>query len=102
MSEQSFQEFVKKLQQDAGLQKELRNRFGDPAAGIPIQQLAEFAAGKGYKFTVEELSGRLSDKQLDAVSGGAYEFYQKVFPKVEGAGLNQKVILNLSAFSDKH
>ncbi len=100
MSEDSFQEFLKKIQQDAGLQKELRDRFGDPAAGIPVQELAEFAAGKGYKFTVEEISGRLSDRQLDAVSGGAYQF-AKVMPKFEGAGLNQKILINLSPFSGK-
>jgi len=103
MSKDSFQEFLKKVQQDAILQKELRDRFGDPAAGIPVQELADFAAGKGYTFTVEEISGRLSDQQLDAVSGGAYEFYQnaKVFPKVEGAGLSRKMMLHLSPFSDK-
>jgi hypothetical protein len=84
MSEQSFQEFVKKLQQDTGLQKELRNRFGDPAAGIPVQQLAEFAAGKGYKFAVEELSGRLSDAQLDGVSGGAYVVHVDVKGQKQG------------------
>ena len=100
MSEQSFQEFLKKLQQDTGLQNELRSRFGDPAAGIPIKELAQFASGKGYKFTVEELSGRLSDDQLDAVSGGAYQF-ARVFPKVESAGLSDKLIINLSPFSGK-
>ncbi len=93
MSKDAFQGFLTKLQQDAGLQKELHSRFGDSAAGIPIKELAEFAAGKGYKFTVEEASGRLSDKELDAVSGGAYEFYQKIVPKIEGSGMNLKIFL---------
>jgi predicted ribosomally synthesized peptide with nif11-like leader len=95
MSEDSFQEFLKRVQQDTGLQNELRSRFGDPAAGIPIQGLVEFAAGKGYKFTVKELSGRLSDDQLEAVSGGASELYGKGIIQSPGAGLNQKVMLNL-------
>ena len=101
MSKDSFQEFLKKVQQDAILQKELRDRFGDPAAGIPVQELADFAAGKGYKFTVEEISGRLSDQQLDAVSGGAHGFYKEAgaFPKVQG--LSHTVKLNLSPFSGK-
>jgi hypothetical protein len=78
MSRDAYGEFLKKIQQDAGLQKELRARFGDPVAGIPIQKLAEFAAGKGYTFTVEEASGRLSDNQLDAVSGGAYDLHPRL------------------------
>jgi predicted ribosomally synthesized peptide with nif11-like leader len=77
MSRDSYQEFLKKLQQDASLQQELRARFGDSVAAIPTQMLAEFAAGKGYTFTVEEASGRLSDDQLEAVSGGTYDFHQR-------------------------
>ncbi len=93
MSKDAFREFLTKLQKDAGLQKELRSRFGDPAAGIPTKEFAEFAAGKGYEFTVEEACGRLSDKDLDAVSGGAYDFYQKIVPKIEGSGMSQKIFL---------
>jgi predicted ribosomally synthesized peptide with nif11-like leader len=100
MSEDSFQEFLTKIQQDAGLQKALHDRFGDPAAGIPIQDLAEFAAGKGYKFTVEEISGRLSDAQLDAVSGGRSELCGKGIIQ-NGLGLNQKSIVRLPPFGDK-
>ena len=72
MSSDSFEDFLKKLREDAGLQKELHTKFGESADRIPIEKLAEFAAGKGYKFTVEEASGRLSDDQLDTVSGGVY------------------------------
>ncbi len=75
MSSDSLEDFLKKIREDAGLQKELRAKFGESVDRIPIEQLAEFAAGKGYQFTVEEPSGRLTDDQLDAVSGGAYEFY---------------------------
>jgi predicted ribosomally synthesized peptide with nif11-like leader len=75
MSKESYQEFVKKLQTDTGLQKELRARFGDPKGGIPAQELAAFAASKGYKFGVEELKGELTDDQLGAVAGGAVNAY---------------------------
>ena len=74
MSSDSFEDFLKTLREDAGLQKELHAKYGKPADRIPVQQLAEFAAGLGSEFTVEEVSGRLSDGQLDAVSGG----YSKV------------------------
>jgi predicted ribosomally synthesized peptide with nif11-like leader len=92
MSKEAFEEFLKKVKEDAALQKELRAKFGDPAAGVPAGELAKFAASKGYTFKVEELSGRLSDDQLGAVSGGAYDAFGKVFPKVEGASAYQKVV----------
>lgn len=44
----AYQEFVSKLQNDAGLQNELKARFGEPAAGIAGKELAAFAASKGY------------------------------------------------------
>lgn len=70
MSKESFREFQTKVQQDAGLQRDLRSRFGDLAAGISSSELAAFAAGKGYTFTVEDLSAELKDDQLEAVNGG--------------------------------
>ncbi len=75
-----FQEFNLAVQKDPALQKEMRAKLGDLEAGVPADKLAEFAAAKGYKFTVEEMKGELSDEQLGAVSGGAYEFYQKLNP----------------------
>ncbi len=65
-----FQEFLKKAQQDPQLQKELRERFGDPAAGVPWKELTEFASARGYHFTIEETRSELSDDQLGSVSGG--------------------------------
>jgi hypothetical protein len=84
MSSDSFEDFLKTLREDAGLQKELRAKYGKPADKIPIERLAEFAAGRGYKFNVEELSGRLSDGQLDAVSGGALNAYLKLKGQKQG------------------
>jgi predicted ribosomally synthesized peptide with nif11-like leader len=92
MSKDAFEEFLKKVKEDTGLQKELRARFGDPAAGVPAGELAKFAAGKGYTFTVEDVSGRLNDEQLGAVSGGAYEAFGKVYPKVEGVNAYGKFV----------
>ena len=66
----AMQDFLKKAQEDPTLQKELHAKFGDPKTGIPAKDLAAFAAGKGYRFSVEELEGELGD-ELGAVSGGA-------------------------------
>ncbi len=80
MSRDAYREFLRKVRQDAGLQKELWDRFGDAVAGIPVERLAEFAAGKGYRFTVEEASGLLGDEELDGVSGGLVDPYQRAQP----------------------
>ena len=77
MSRQSFEDFMKKLQQDHTLQQELHVQLGDPAQGIAVKDLARFAAGKGYEFNVEELKGELSEEQLDGVAGGAYDTFFK-------------------------
>jgi predicted ribosomally synthesized peptide with nif11-like leader len=74
----SMQDFLKKAYEDPALQKELRAKLGDPAAGIPAQDLAAFAAGKGYKFSVDELKGDLSDDQLGSVSGGLSFKYRPI------------------------
>jgi predicted ribosomally synthesized peptide with nif11-like leader len=70
MSRQSFEAFMGALQKDAGFQKELRERIGDPVQGVKSEDLNQFAAARGYDFKVEEIRGELSDKQLDAVAGG--------------------------------
>jgi hypothetical protein len=96
MSKESYQEFVKKLQKDKGLQAELQARFGDPKGGIPAQELAAFAASKGYKFGVEELKGELTDDQLGAVAGGAYDAFQKVHatPMPQGNFMKWESLMN--------
>jgi len=65
----AVQDFLKKAHEDSALRKELHARFGE--AGIPAKDLAVFAAGRGYKFSVDELTGELSDENLGAVSGGS-------------------------------
>ncbi len=70
MSRQSLEAFIKKLQQDESLQKELREQLGDPEQGVSAEGLSKFAASKGYEFNVDEIKGELSDKQLDSVAGG--------------------------------
>ena len=78
MSGDSFQAFLTKLEQDLDLQAELRSRFKNPELGISGKELVEFAAGKGYKFSVQELQGELTGEQLDAVSGGVYDPFMKI------------------------
>jgi len=70
MSKQTFDDFMTKLQQDADLQRELKGRFGKPEEGIPAAELEAFAADKGYRFDVSDVSTELSDEQLGAVAGG--------------------------------
>ncbi len=87
MGRQSLQAFVKKLQQDESLQKELREQLGAAAQGLSAEDLMKFAASKGYEFNIEEIKGELSDKQLDAVAGGYTNLtisntYDKTSPKL--------------------
>jgi predicted ribosomally synthesized peptide with nif11-like leader len=70
MSSESFKNFLAKVQQDEGLRKELRATSGE--AGMPVEALAAFAAGKGYEFKVEDVSSVLTDQQLDSVTGGLF------------------------------
>jgi len=70
MSRQSFEAFMGTLKKDESLQKELREKLGDPAQGVSAEGLNQFAAGKGYDFKVEEIQGELSEKQLNTVAGG--------------------------------
>jgi predicted ribosomally synthesized peptide with nif11-like leader len=67
MSSESLKTFLARLQNDQGLRKELRAAGGD--AGMPVEAVIAFAAGKGYEFRIEDI-GELSDQQLDGVSGG--------------------------------
>jgi predicted ribosomally synthesized peptide with nif11-like leader len=69
MSSESLKSFIAKIQSDEGLKNEFRAAGGD--AGMPVEAMVAFAAGKGYEFKVEDVSGDLTDKQLDSVTGGA-------------------------------
>ena len=86
MSKQSFEEFIAKLGEDSALRAEARTLASDEG-GVPLSALAEFAAGKGYRFSVEDVSSELSDEQLDTVAGGLkwQALGLPVFPKVEGS-----------------
>ena len=85
MGKQALEQFLAKIQQDAGLRSELKKRFGTPENGISLMQITEFAASKGYQFTAEEVEGELSEVELEGVSGGgSYFLSRKAFPKVEG------------------
>lgn len=68
MSNESFKAFLAKVDADAGLREKLRAAGGD--AGLSAQAVADFAAGQGYSFSVADLSGELSEKQLEGVAGG--------------------------------
>jgi predicted ribosomally synthesized peptide with nif11-like leader len=105
MGTDSFKAFMKKTQEDGGLHEELRARFGDLSAGVPANELAEFAAGKGYTFTVEELQGELSNAELAGVSGGVEIEYlgtsygsvgAQAVPQPGGAGIRQRVYFDLN------
>lgn len=68
MSSDSFKAFMAKVEADQGLREQLRAAAGD--TGLPVQALAEFAKGHGYAFTAEDVTGELSDTQLEGVAGG--------------------------------
>jgi len=69
MSSESFKSFMAKIRNDEGLKNEFRAAGGD--AGMPVEAMVALAAGKGYEFKVEDVSGDLTDKQLGSVTGGA-------------------------------
>jgi len=96
MSSDSFKKFQSQVQQDESLKQEFRAAAGD--GGMAVEKLVDFAAGKGYDFKVEDVSGELSDQQLESVAGGgdpaASQFYKMTsdhkmpineFLKIEGS-----------------
>lgn len=68
MSGEAFKAFVAKVAEDQGLRDKLRAAGGD--VGMSAQALADFAKGNGYTFTAEDVTGELSDRQLEGVAGG--------------------------------
>lgn len=63
-----FKQFMTKLQSDEGLKQELL-AVGSQASK-PVEAVIAFAESKGYKITAEDISGELTERQLDAVAGG--------------------------------
>lgn len=78
MSKQSLESFLQQISQDATFTAALKQEFGQPEGGIPLEKVAEFAARHGYTFSLQELEGELDEAQLDAVSGGAYDAFLKI------------------------
>jgi predicted ribosomally synthesized peptide with nif11-like leader len=100
MSRQSFQAFMGQLQKDGSLQKELREKLGDPAQGVSAEGLNQFAAAKGYDFKVDEIMSELNEKQLDSVAGGL-SFSNPLsltYHKVQTALTDTHIKIDFSAF----
>lgn len=68
MSSESFKAFMAKVTQEPELRQKLRAAGGD--AGLSVEALSAFASGMGYAFTAEDVTGELSEKQLEGVAGG--------------------------------
>ena len=77
MSNESFRQFIEKVQGDDGLRQELLDASGE--FGMPVEGVVAFAAARGYAFNIEEAGeplpeppskGELSDAILDTVAGG--------------------------------
>jgi predicted ribosomally synthesized peptide with nif11-like leader len=68
MSSESFAAFVARLDEDKALREQLRAAGGDQ--GLRVEALADFAKAHGYEFTADDVTGELSEKQLEAVAGG--------------------------------
>jgi len=89
LSSESFRKFLAQVQENDSLKQEFRAAGGE--AGMAVETMVAFAAGKGYDFKVEDVSSELSDQQLDSVAGGWGDPHvdrnlsavQGAFPKVE-------------------
>ena len=74
MSTESFKTFLATVQHDATLRSELRVAGGE--AGMSLEAVVAFAAGKGHAFSVEDIedlssiTSELTDDQLAAVAAG--------------------------------
>jgi len=71
MSQDSFTEFVGKLNTDEALRAAVTERFGDLSGDIPADALINFAGERGYTFNVDEAEEELSEDALEGVAGGA-------------------------------
>lgn len=70
MSKKDLERFMARLQDDAGLGRELQQRLDSSETSMSAADLIDFAAGKGYRFDASDTSSELNDEQLDAVAGG--------------------------------
>lgn len=70
MSKQAYDDFMKQLQGDTALQREMKEQLKTLEEGVPASEVANFAAAKGYQFSVEDISGELDEEALNAVAGG--------------------------------
>lgn len=68
MNSGTFKEFMAKVKEDAGLRQELKAAGAE--AGMPVEAVAALAARHGYRFSAEDVTSELSDRQLEAVAGG--------------------------------
>ena len=81
MSLQEIERFAADLRSDAALRAEAEKVQSDDAEGTLLARAVAFAAGKGYRFTVDEakahtkararsIGRELGDAELDGLSGG--------------------------------
>jgi len=78
MSQDSFTEFVGKLNTDEALRTAMTERFGNLSEDIPSDALIAFAGERGYTFNVDEAEEGLSEDALEGVAGGAGDLFAKV------------------------
>lgn len=80
MGNDALGDFLNKLTSDTGLQRELE-ALGRGKPEVSPQEVVDFAAAKGYRFSVDDISGELSDESLEAVAGGMMKIYQYLAKK---------------------
>jgi predicted ribosomally synthesized peptide with nif11-like leader len=102
MSVESFNAFMAKVEEDQQLRDKLRAAGGD--VGLPVQALAEFAGRHGYSFTAEDVTGELSDAQLEGVAGGMGRMitgptrfdYDKISPTLSVKSMDSGLMFKLT------
>ena len=68
MASQTFKAFLVRVQDDKTVRKALLAAGADQ--GMPLEALRAFAEKHGYQFEAEDVTNELSERQLDAVTGG--------------------------------
>ena len=82
MSRQAFEDFMRKLAGDEALRGEAASLAREDG-GVPLSSLADLAAARGYRFSVEDVSSELGDEQLDSVAAGVRFSTGKPIPAFE-------------------
>lgn len=77
MSSRMFEDFLDQLSANGQLQEELWD-MADEEGRVGMDEVARFAADRGYEFQVDDISDELSDEQLEAVTGGVDTLFHKV------------------------